>query len=70
MVDLFTSRDHALRLIQALKQQETLDGIEPLLVEARPLFQHLSAQEPVIWINRGSPEGWTSITNQLLPAVQ
>lgn len=69
MVDLFTSRDHALRLIQALKQQETLDGIEPLLVEARPLFQHLSAQEPVIWINRGSPEGWTSITNQLLPAV-
>lgn len=70
VVDFFTSQDHALRLIQAFQQRgEEIAGIKPRLVDARSLFEHLSVREPIVWINRGSSEGWTSISNHLLPAV-
>jgi hypothetical protein len=70
VVDFFTSRNHAIRLIEAFHRKGMeLPGIEPRLVDARPLFKRLSAREPIVWINRGSPEGWTSISNHLLSAV-
>lgn len=70
VVDFFTSRDRAIRLIKALQQRgKELPGMEPRLVDARPLFKRLAAYEPIVWINRGAPEGWTSVSNGLLPAV-
>jgi hypothetical protein len=70
VVDFFTSRDRAIRLIKAFQQRgKELPGMEPRLVDARPLFKRLAAYEPIVWINRGAPEGWTSVSNGLLPAV-
>ena len=70
VVDFFTSRDHAVRLIQVFRQGgKELPDLEPRLVDARPLFKRLAAYNPVVWINRGAPEGWICVSDHLLSAV-
>jgi hypothetical protein len=70
MIDLFTSESHAMALLEDWKQKHP-DGppLTPRLVPARPLFEAWAPKSPVVWINRGTPQAWTSVTGETLPYV-
>ncbi|MBN2908778.1 hypothetical protein JQC72_04480 [Polycladomyces sp. WAk] len=70
MIDLFTSEAHALALLEDWKQKHPdMPPLIPRLVPARPLFETWAPKTPVVWINRGTPQAWTSVTGETLPYV-
>lgn len=70
IVDFFTSTRHAERLIAEAKQKNpNLPPMTPRLISTKKLYKALAPRTPIVWINRGSPEAWTSIMGDTLPYV-
>lgn len=70
MIDLFTSERHALALLEDWRQKHPdKPPLSPRLVPAHPLFEAWAPKMPVVWINRGTPQAWTSVTGDMLPYV-
>lgn len=70
IVDFFTSTQHAERLIaEACEKNPNLPPMVPRLISTKKLYRALSPRQPIVWINRGSPEAWTSIMGDTLPYV-
>ncbi|WP_124728048.1 hypothetical protein [Staphylospora marina] len=70
IVDFFTSEAHAWRLIEeARRKNPALPPMTPRLISTRKLYRALAPRKPIVWINRGSEEAWTSITGHTLPYV-
>jgi hypothetical protein len=70
IVDFFTSEAHANRLIEEARQKNpNLPPMTPRLISTKKLYRALAPRKPIVWINRGSPEAWTSIMGDTLPYV-
>ncbi|MBA4601471.1 hypothetical protein [Thermoactinomyces mirandus] len=70
IVDFFTSSEHAKRLIdEALEKNPNLPPMVPRLISTKKLYRALAPRQPIVWINRGSAEAWTSIMGDTLPYV-
>lgn len=70
IVDFFTSTRHAERLIaEACEKNPNLPPMVPRLISTKKLYRALAPRQPIVWINRGSPEAWTSIMGDTLPYV-
>lgn len=70
IVDFFTSEVHANRLIAEARQKNpNLPAMTPRLISTKKLYRALAPRKPIVWINRGSPEAWTSIMGDTLPYV-
>lgn len=70
IVDFFTSSRHAQVLIdEAHQKNPSLPAMTPRLVSTKKLYKALAPRQPIVWINRGSPEAWTSIMGDTLPYV-
>jgi hypothetical protein len=70
IVDFFTSARHAERLIAEARQKNPhLPPMVPRLISTKKLYKALAPRTPIVWINRGSPEAWTSIMGDTLPYV-
>lgn len=70
IVDFFTSAEHAQRLIDEARQKNpNLPPMVPRLISTKKLYRALAPRKPIIWINRGSPEAWTSVMGDTLPYV-
>ena len=70
IVDFFTSAEHAERLIQEAREKNpSLPAMVPRLISTKKLYRALAPRQPIVWINRGSPEAWTSIMGDTLPYV-
>jgi hypothetical protein len=70
IVDFFTSERHARNLIEeAHRKNPQLPPMTPRLVSTKKLYRALAPRKPIVWINRGSPEAWTSIMGDTLPYV-
>lgn len=70
IVDFFTSAEHAERLIQEAREKNpNLPPMVPRLISTKKLYRALAPRQPIVWINRGSPEAWTSIMGDTLPYV-
>jgi hypothetical protein len=70
IVDFFTSDLHAQRLIdEAHESNPSLPKMKPQLVSTKKLYRALASRQPIVWINRGSPEAWTSVMGDTLPYV-
>lgn len=70
IVDFFTSDLHAQRLIdEAHESNPNLPKMKPQLVSTKKLYRALASRQPIVWINRGSPEAWTSVMGDTLPYV-
>lgn len=70
IVDFFTSERHAQILIdEAHRKNSQLPPMTPRLVSTKKLYRALAPRHPIVWINRGSPEAWTSIMGDTLPYV-
>ncbi|MGA8944047.1 MAG: hypothetical protein WB502_15235 [Thermoactinomyces sp.] len=70
IVDFFTSSHHAERLIEEARQKNPgLPPMVPRLISTKKLYRALAPRQPIVWINRGSPEAWTSIMGDTLPYV-
>ncbi len=70
IVDFFTSANHAKQLInEACKKNPDLPPMVPRLISTKKLYRALAPRQPIVWINRGSPEAWTSIMGDTLPYV-
>ncbi|MBA4492829.1 hypothetical protein ACFO25_08935 [Paenactinomyces guangxiensis] len=70
IVDFFTSARHAQVLIdEAHQKNPSLPKMVPRLVSTKKLYKALAPRQPIVWINRGSPEAWTSIMGDTLPYV-
>jgi len=70
IVDFFTSAEHAQRLIEEARQKNpNLPPMVPRLISTKKLYRALAPRKPIVWINRGSPEAWTSIMGDTLPYV-
>jgi hypothetical protein len=70
IVDFFTSERHARILIEeAHRKNPQLPPMTPRLVSTKKLYRALAPRKPIVWINRGSPEAWTSIMGDTLPYV-
>lgn len=69
-VDLFTSKEHALSLIEKVRQERTdLPELSPLLIRAEPFFRALEPRRPIVCINRESADSWISIVDDTLSHV-
>ncbi|MBS7529866.1 hypothetical protein IC619_005055 [Hazenella sp. IB182353] len=70
IVDFFTSKEKAQRLIDnAIAKNSSLPEMSPKLITAKKLYQALAPRQPIVWINRGSNDGWTSVMGDTLPYV-
>lgn len=70
IVDFFTSAEHAERLIEEAREKNpNLPPMVPRLISTKKLYRALAPRQPIVWINRGSPEAWTSIMGDTLPYV-
>jgi hypothetical protein len=70
IVDFFTSPRHAERLIEEARQKNpNLPPMTPRLISTKKLYKALAPRKPIVWINRGSPEAWTSVMGDTLPYV-
>jgi hypothetical protein len=70
IVDFFTSEAHAWRLIEeARRKNPNLPPMTPRLISTKKLYRALAPRRPIVWINRGSEEAWTSIMGDTLPYV-
>ncbi|TCS95068.1 hypothetical protein [Hazenella coriacea] len=70
IVDFFTSERHAQILIdEAHRKNSQLPSMIPRLVSTKKLYRALAPRHPIVWINRGSTEAWTSIMGDTLPYV-
>lgn len=70
IVDFFTSDLHAQRLIdEAHESNPNLPKMQPQLVSTKKLYRALAPRQPIVWINRGSAEAWTSVMGDTLPYV-
>ncbi|SEM69858.1 SseB family protein [Lihuaxuella thermophila] len=70
IVDFFTSARHAQILIdEARRKNPNLPPMTPRLISTKKLYKALAPRQPIVWINRGSPEAWTSIMGDTLPYV-
>jgi hypothetical protein len=70
IADFFTSEEYAQRLIdEAHYRNKNLPQMVPRLISTKKLFRALAPTQCLIWINRGSPNAWTSIMGDTLPYV-
>ncbi|WP_028778129.1 hypothetical protein [Shimazuella kribbensis] len=70
IADFFTSEEYAQRLIdEAHNRNKSLPQMVPRLISTKKLFRALAPTQCLIWINRGSPNAWTSIMGDTLPYV-
>jgi hypothetical protein len=70
IADFFTSEENARALIkEAHSRNENLPQMVPRLISTKKLFRALAPMQCVLWINRGSPNAWTSIMGDTLPYV-
>jgi hypothetical protein len=70
VADFFTSQEYAQTLIdEAHGRNKSLPPMVPRLISTKKLFRALAPTSCVIWINRGSPNAWTSIMGDTLPYV-